>query len=182
MEEILYMFLFTFFSPSLILNSFFHHCYKISCFPQEKMSLLFFLSCSSSLSLWDSLACSATFSFSISKFVDMTILITLSLILYTTRIQKYFLISVFVFIDSLVFSASQDNKDKNNLTFGIGLHEVCTNKQAYATSKSNFLPFIGYQFILGMGCRRVHGSSAKNVYSKIIYWDMEQARLHTVHM
>ena len=70
-----------FFSPLLILNSFFHRCYKISCFPQEKMSPLFFLSCSSSLSLWDSLACSATFSFSISKFVDMTILITLSLIL-----------------------------------------------------------------------------------------------------
>ena len=81
MEEILYMFLFTFFSPLLILNSFFHCCYKISCFPQENMSPLFFLSCSSSLSVWDSLACSATFSFSISKFVDMTILITLSLIL-----------------------------------------------------------------------------------------------------
>ena len=79
MEEILYMFLFTFFSPSLILNLFFHRCYKISCFPQEKMSPLIFLSCSSSLSLWDSLACRATFSFSISKIVDMTILITLSL-------------------------------------------------------------------------------------------------------
>ena len=79
MEEILYMFLFTFFSPSLILNSFFHCCYKISCFPQEKMSPLFFLSRSSSLSLWDSLACCATFSFSISKIVDMTTLITLSL-------------------------------------------------------------------------------------------------------
>ena len=79
MEEILYMFLFTFFSPSLILNSFFHCCYKISCFPQEKMSPLFFLSRSSSLSLWDSLACRATFSFSISKIVDMTTLITLSL-------------------------------------------------------------------------------------------------------
>ena len=31
-----------FFPPSLILNSFFHCCYKISCFPQEKMSLCFF--------------------------------------------------------------------------------------------------------------------------------------------
>ena len=40
MEEILYMFLLTFFSPSLILNSFFHRCYKISCFPQEKMTCL----------------------------------------------------------------------------------------------------------------------------------------------
>ena len=51
MEEILYMFLFTFFSPSLILNSFFHRCYKISCFPEEKMSPLIFLSRSSSISL-----------------------------------------------------------------------------------------------------------------------------------
>ena len=35
-----------------------------------------------------------------SKFVDMTI--NLSLILSTTRTQKHFLLSVFVFIDSLV--------------------------------------------------------------------------------
>ena len=40
-----------------------------------------------------------------SKFVDMTI--NLSLILQTTRIQKQFPLSVFVFIDSLVVSASQ---------------------------------------------------------------------------
>ena len=48
-------------------------------FSSRKMSPLFFLSRSSSLSLWDSLACHATFSFSISKIVDMTTLITLSL-------------------------------------------------------------------------------------------------------
>ena len=42
----------------------------------------------------------------ISIFVDMTI--NLSLILQTTRIQKQFPLSVFVFIDSLVVSASQD--------------------------------------------------------------------------
>ena len=40
------------------------------------------------------------------KFEDMTI--NLSLILQTTRIQKQFSLSVFVFIDSLVDSASQD--------------------------------------------------------------------------
>ena len=41
-----------------------------------------------------------------SKFVDMTI--NLSLILWTTRIQKRFPLSVFVFTDSLVVSALQD--------------------------------------------------------------------------
>ena len=46
------------------------------------------------------------FSCSISKFLDMTI--NLSLILYKTRIQKKFPLSVFVLIDSLVVSASQD--------------------------------------------------------------------------
>ena len=42
-----------------------------------------------------------------SKFVDTTI-INLSLILYTTRIQKHFPFSIFVFIDSFVVLASQD--------------------------------------------------------------------------
>ena len=37
--------------------------------------------------------------------------ISVSLILYTTRIQKQFPLSVFVFIDSLVVSASQDAAD-----------------------------------------------------------------------
>ena len=41
-----------------------------------------------------------------SKFVDMTI--NLSLIIYTTRIQKHFPFSIFVFIDSFVVLASQD--------------------------------------------------------------------------
>ena len=46
-----------------------------------------------------------------------------------TRIQKHFLLSVFVFIDSLVVSASQDAgghklSRQNNLTFGVGLHVV----------------------------------------------------------
>ena len=42
-----------------------------------------------------------------SKFVDMTN-INLSLILYTTRIQKHFPFSIFVFIDPFVVLASQD--------------------------------------------------------------------------
>ena len=63
-----------------------------------------------------------------SKFVDMTI--NLSLILEKkTRTQKHFPLSVLVFIDSLVVSASQDAgghtlSRQNNLTFGIGLHVV----------------------------------------------------------
>ena len=69
-----------------------------------------------------------------------TLTINLSLILYTTRIQKHFPLSAFVFIDSLVVSASQDLGSRtlsrqNNLTFIIGLHEVvCTDGWAYATS------------------------------------------------
>ena len=63
-----------------------------------------------------------------SKFVDM--IINLSLILKKkTRIQKHFPLSIFVFIDSLVVSASQHAgghtlSRQNNLTFGIGLHVV----------------------------------------------------------
>ena len=67
--------------------------------------------------------------------------LNLSLILSTTRIQKCFPLSVFVFIDSLVVSASQEvgghiPSHQNNLTSGIGLHELCvrTVARAYATS------------------------------------------------
>ena len=60
-----------------------------------------------------------------SKFVDMTI--NLSLILQTTRIQKQFPLSVFVFIDSLVVSALQDSggyaiSRQNNLELHLGCH------------------------------------------------------------
>ena len=74
----------------------------------------------------------------IPKFVDMTI--NLSLIFKTTRIQKNFPLSVFVFIDSLVVSASQDVSGRtlsrrNKLTFSFGLHElVYTDGRAYTTS------------------------------------------------
>ena len=56
--------------------------------------------------------------------------INLSLILKKNpRIQEHFSLSVFVFIDSLVVSASQDAgghtlSRQNSLTFGIGLHVV----------------------------------------------------------
>ena len=68
---------------------------------------------------------SLSFSCSISKFVDMTI--NLSLILQTKRIQKQFPLSVFVFIDSLVVSAFQDSggyaiSRQNNLKLHLGYH------------------------------------------------------------
>ena len=83
------------------------------------------------LSRWASLAChplSLFLCFSLalySKFLDMTI--NLSLILYKTRIQKKFPLSVFVLIDSLVVSASQDAggyaiSRQNNLELHLGCH------------------------------------------------------------
>ena len=85
-----------------------------------------------------------------SKFVDTAI--NLSLILYkTTRIHKHFSISVFVFIDSLVVSASQEGAGhtlsrQNNLTSGIRLHEVYV-RTGGRTLRHNqiILAFIGYQ-------------------------------------
>ena len=60
-----------------------------------------------------------------SKFVNMTIY--LSLILQTTRIEKQFPLSVFVFIDSFVVSALQDAggyaiSRQNNLELHLGYH------------------------------------------------------------
>ena len=59
----------------------------------------------------------------------MTINLSLILDKKKTRIQKHFPLFVFVFIDSLAVSASQDAgghtlSSQNNLTFGIGLHVV----------------------------------------------------------
>ena len=70
--------------------------------------------------------------------------INLSLILKTTRIQKNFPLSVFVFIDSVVVSASQDEGGRtlsrqNKLTFTFGLHElVCTGVHYVITKFSCF--------------------------------------------
>ena len=120
------MSLFTFFSLSLIFT-------LVATSSSRKRLLLFFLSRSSSFSLWASwpvalLSFFPCLSISLySKFVDMTI--NLRLILEKTRIQKQFPLSVFVFIDSLVVSASQDagghtlSRQKNQ-TFGFDLHLV----------------------------------------------------------
>ena len=75
--------------------------------------------------LLPSFSFSPPFPFSISKFVDITT--NISLILETTRIQKQFPLSVFVFIDSLVVSASQDGggyaiSRQINLELHLGCH------------------------------------------------------------
>ena len=87
---------------------------KFDVVPPTKNVSLFFLSRSSSFSRWASLACYPTFLFFyVFLFLYIPNLwtwqnINLSLILYTTRIQKHFDLSIFVFIDSFVVLASQD--------------------------------------------------------------------------
>ena len=97
-------------------------------FLPQKTSPLFFVSLSSSFSRWASRACRLTFSFSLSfsssifqicGHDNLSKLNTLH-----NRIQKQFPLSVFVVIDSLVVSPSQDAGGhtlprQNNLTFGI---------------------------------------------------------------
>ena len=108
---------------------------QFSCCSSNKKMSPFFISHFKSLSpfsRWASLACRPLSLFLClslavySKFVDMTIYLSL-LILQTTRIQKQFLLSVFVFIDSLVVSASQDAggyaiSRQNNLELHLGYH------------------------------------------------------------
>ena len=96
-----------------------------------------------------------------------------SLIFKTTRIQKHFPLSVFVFIDSLVVSASQDVgghtlSHQNNLTFGIGLLVVGVRTLFGRSLRHNQIFLL---FILTMGLRRVRfarGSSAKNLIGSLI--------------
>ena len=84
--------------------------------------------------------------------------INLSLILKTTRIQKQFPLSVFVFIDSFVVSALQDaggypNSRQNNLE--LHLH---------------WLPYLLIElFYIGMPVVRTNGlSGGRSVYGHVI--------------
>ena len=108
-----------------------------------------------------------------SKFVDITI--NLSLILKTTRIQKQFPLSVFVFIDSLVVSASQDADGyaisrQNKIELHLGCHTcwvsyftlVCLWCGLTAGGQADgrtitwlpkFLGWVDYHILLGMGLR-----------------------------
>ena len=92
----------------------FSHCrYKISHCSSNKKCLVCFFSLALTLFLvalhWLVALLSIFLGLSLSlysKFVDMTI--NLSLILYTTRTQKHFTLSIFVFIEYFVVSVSQD--------------------------------------------------------------------------
>ena len=141
-SEMFYLFSFTFFFTAthfhLVLVaasfSFSHHHYKIFIlFFQKKMSPLFFASHSRSLSLSFSLSFAGLYcliylflclSLALySKFVR----VNLSLILWTTWIQKQFPFSVFIVIDSLVVSALQDAGGyaitrQNDLGLHLGCH------------------------------------------------------------
>ena len=122
MEEMSYVFSFTFFFTAahfllaLVAASISHFvtaATKFSCCSSnKKVSPLFFISLSRSLSPFFSLSFAGLPLFLClslalySKFVDMTI--NLSLILWKIRIQKQFLLSSFVFIDPAAPSALQD--------------------------------------------------------------------------
>ena len=147
MEGMSYVFLLTFFSLPLIftlvavrISYFVTAATKFSCRSSNNKWLLISRSSSTvyvALFLrWASLVCLLLSLFLClspalySKFVDMTI--DLSLILLTTRKQKQFPLSVFVFIDSLVVSASQDAcgsaiSRQNNLELHLGCHTCWLN-------------------------------------------------------
>ena len=101
--------------------------------------------------------------------------INLSLILKTTRIQKHF--PLFVFIDSLVVSASQDAgghtlSRQNNLTFGIGLHVVGVRTVVRTLRHNQIFWIDSLPNFLTHGSpltRFVHESSAKNDQTYIIH-------------
>ena len=145
MKEMSYMFLFTFFIVALFLAE-----------PRWPVALLPLFLCLS-LSLF-------------SKFVDMTI--SLNLMLSTTRIQKYFPLSVFVFIDSLVVSASQDAgghtlSRQNNLTFGIGLHELDVRISLINTHRHTVLKKYRLKYLIlpgnSQGQGKIPGNPKKNI-------------------
>ena len=149
MKEMSDVFLFSFFSLSLIFTlvaASIPPLQNFVLFLQQKMSPLCFFSLAVAPSLvelrWPVALLSLFLCLSLSlysKFVDMTV--NHSLIFKTTRIQKHFPLSVFVFIDSLVVFSSQDAVVHtlsllNNPTFGIGLLVVGvrTVVRAFATS------------------------------------------------
>ena len=115
------------------------------------------ISRSSSLSLFFSLrfaGLSPPFFSLYSEVVDMTI--NLSLIVKTTRTHKQFPLSVFVFIDSLVVSASQDAggyaiSHQNNLELQLVCH-TC---------------WLSYFTLVHLWCRRTVGWAYGHVITKI---------------
>ena len=105
-----------------------------------------------------------------SKFLDMTI--NLNLIIWTTRIQKHFPLSVFVFIDSFLVSASQDAGGhtlscQNNLTCATAYMQWVYGRSAferYVRTKFTFFHRLPIYLSDGAPPRALHarGSSANN--------------------
>ena len=134
MEEMSNVFLFTLFSPPLIftqvaasISHFLTAATKFSCCICNKKCLLYFLSLAlglcRSFSRWASGPVAYFLFFSVFLFLYVPNLWTWLL----TRMQKQFPLSVFVFIDSWVVSASQDAvgyaiSRQNNLELHLGCH------------------------------------------------------------
>ena len=149
-------------------------------FQRKKYVLCFFFSLSFA-GLPPTFSFSLSFSCSISKFVDMTI--NLSLILQTKRIQKQFPLSVFVFIDSLVVSASQDAggyaiSRQNNLELQLGCHTCwlsyftlvglwCgrTVARCTVTWLPNFLGWVDLQSYGAISNLRTHRHKSRQIHS-----------------
>ena len=142
---------------------------------QQKTSPFFLISCCGCLSLfsrWASLAC---YLFSLflclslslnSKFVDMKI--NLSLILYTTRIQRQFPLFVFVFIDSLVVKTRMAMRFPAKITSSciwvampvdwVILHWYACGADGRLVGRTvtwlpKFLEWVDHHIFLGMGLR-----------------------------
>ena len=134
----------------------------------------FFISRSRSLSpfsRWASVAChllSLLLCLSLalySKYVDMTINLR-RLIHETTRIQKQFPLSVFVFIDSLVVSTLQDAGGyaislQNNLQLHLGCHTY----------------WLSYFTLVCLWCGRTVGRAGRWTYSHVITKVSRMSRL-----
>ena len=90
-----------------------------------------------------------------SKFLD----INLNLIIWTTRIQKHFPLSVFVFIDSCCFCFTRHRwrhaflPIKRDIWHRLTCSGCADGRRSNATSEPNLLSFTDYQFILAMELR-----------------------------
>ena len=129
-------------------------------FFQQTMSPLFFLSlalalCRQSFPRWASLACRLLSLFLSLSLVEMTI--NLRLKLWTTLIQKQFPLSVFVFVDSLVVSASQH----------AGGYKITRQKSSSCIWVAIPVQRLSYFTLVCLWCGRAYG----HVITKITWMD-----------
>ena len=163
MEEMSYVFSFTFFHRRSFSPCIWLLAARILSppLPTKKKRLLFLclaLYLCRPFSRWASLACRLLLFFSVFLFLYIPNLWSwqLSLILKTTRIQKQFLLSVFVFIDSLAVSTLQDAggyaiSRQNNLELHLGCH-TC---------------WLSYFTLVCLWCRRAGGRAYGHVITKL---------------